>query len=366
MKRRDFISTAGIISSAMLFPFQKLFAQTFSNEDQKIWAELIDYARWCPSPHNVQPWKVKIISFNEAHLYYDPKRLPIIVDGTSSFTTAGMGMFIECLNIAAHPLGYKITFQLQQEKLLDASAKEYKFFAKLFLTGTAEKGLYTRELIKQRKTSRMHYDGRILEPKINLALADVANKHGYNFIYSSDKDLIDYSIDLNNKAVLTRSDDEATCREMQQWIRTTDKEAAEKKDGWWYRCTETPAKMLYNFFYHHEKFTANWKRKKSNHILNKTMRGTANLAWITGPFENRDDWVKAGIMLQQLWLEMTKHNVYMHPFGPVITTPDSKEKFRQKINYDETNGELWFLVRMGYSNEPPRSFRLDTKDILFT
>ncbi|HUS01056.1 MAG TPA: hypothetical protein VMY77_04980, partial [Chitinophagaceae bacterium] len=59
-------------------------------------------------------------------------------------------------------------------------------------------------------------------------------------------------------------------------------------------------------------------------------------------------------------------NVYMHPFGPVITTPDAKEKFRQKINYDESRGELWFLVRMGYSKEPPRSFRLDTKDILFT
>ena len=101
-------------------------------------------------------------------------------------------------------------------------------------------------------------------------------------------------------------------------------------------------------------------------MLNKAMNGTANLAWISGPFENRNDWVNAGRMLQRLWLEMTRHNVYMHPFGPVITTPDSNEKFKQRINYDENKGTLWFLVRLGYSNEPPRSFRLDTKDIVMT
>jgi hypothetical protein len=365
MKRREFISASGIISTFSFFPFRKLFAQaTIPSNGINTWTELIDYARWCPSPHNVQPWKMKIISAGEAHLYYDPQRLPIIVDGTSSFSTTGMGMFIECLNIAARPMGYKINYELEDEKLLDASSKEFRLFAKLFLSEGNGNTVYDRELIKKRKTSRLHYDARIIEPSIISALTGIAKQHGYDLIYSADKALITYTIDLNNRSVLTRADDKETCKEMQHWIRTTDKEAAEKKDGWWYRCTGTSAKMLYNFFYHHEKFTSRWKKNKSRHILNKTMKGTANIAWITGPFENRNDWVKAGIMLQQLWLEMTKYNVFMHPFGPVITTPDSKEKFKQKINYDEKRGELWLLVRMGYSNEPPRSYRLDVKDIL--
>ncbi|MBD0332240.1 MAG: hypothetical protein ICV66_06255, partial [Chitinophagaceae bacterium] len=81
---------------------------------------------------------------------------------------------------------------------------------------------------------------------------------------------------------------------------------------------------------------------------------------------NRNDWVKAGIMLQRLWLEMTKYNVYMHPLGTIITTEAPLKQFKQKINYDERNGTLWFLIRLGYSDEPPRSFRLETKDILMT
>ena len=367
MKRRDFFGITGLFTGGLLFPFSKLFGKNILQyEDEKIWTELVDYARWCPSPHNVQPWKLKPVSKTEAQLYYDPVRLPFIVDGTSAFTTAGMGMFIECLDIAARPLGYKVIAEHANEKQMDASAKELKHFSKLYLIETNEKGNYDRELIKQRKTSRLQYDGKIIDPSVIKSLINIAGRDGYEFIYSSDKELIDYCIDLNNQSVMIRANESEACVEMQKWIRTNDNEAAEKKDGWWYRCTGISAKMLHNFFYHHERFEGKWKTKRSVHMLNKSMTGTANLAWISGPFENRTDWINAGIMLQRLWLEMTKHNLYMHPFGPVITTQVSKEKFKQRINYNESMGDIWFLIRLGYSDSPPRSFRLDTKDILIT
>jgi hypothetical protein len=70
--------------------------------------ELIGYARWCLPPHNVQPWKVKILSGKKAQLYYDPAQVPEVVDDQTSFTIVGMGMFIECLDIAARPKGYQV------------------------------------------------------------------------------------------------------------------------------------------------------------------------------------------------------------------------------------------------------------------
>ena len=93
------------------------------------------------------------------------------------------------------------------------------------------------------------------------------------------------------------------------------------------------------------------------------MSGTGNLAWISGPFEKRMDWVNAGTMLQRLWLEITKYDVYMHPFGPVITTADAHEKFSRKVNFTHDTNQLWFLIRLGYGKEPPRSFRLEASDI---
>src|SRR5947207_184305 len=222
-----------------------------------------------------------------------------------------MVMFIEWLNIAARPIGLKIIAEHTVEKQMDASAKEFKLFCKLYLIEANENNNYDHELIKQRKTSRLQYDGRVIEPSVITALTNISAQNGYNFIYSADKELIDFSIELNNETILTRSDEKETREEMCKWIRTTDKEAEEKKDGLWYRGTGTSGKMTHNFFFHHERFAKGWKRRESLHILNKTMRGTSNLAWISGPFENRNDWIQAGTMLQRLWLEMTKYNIYM-------------------------------------------------------
>ena len=200
MKRREFFNMAGLFSGAFLFPFTKLFGKNVLHDnDEKIWTELIEYARWCPSPHNVQPWKMKLISKKEAHLYYDPLRIPAVVDDRSSFTTVGMGMFIECLNIAARPMGLKIIAEHTVEKQMDASAKEFKLFCKLYLIETNENNNYDHELIKQRKTSRLQYDGRVIEPSVITALTNISAQNGYNFIYSADKELIDYSIELINK-----------------------------------------------------------------------------------------------------------------------------------------------------------------------
>jgi len=220
------------------------------------------------------------------------------------------------------------------------------------------------QLIKDRRTSRAQYDGRKLPAIVVEQFETIAAAYGYDFVVTSDQDLIGDIIDLNNQTELERSDDKPTMDEMKKWIRTSDKEAADKKDGLWYRCLETHAKVLHNFAYHHERFRYTWKRKIIKNMLNKGMKGTASMAWITGSFNKREAWLNAGTMLQQLWLAMTKKNIYMHPLGTVITTPGAKEKFMKMIDYSQDEEKLWFLVRLGYSEEPQRSYRLTVDDIV--
>src|SRR5215470_6482030 len=117
MKRRDFFSMTGLFTGGLFFPFSKLFGKNIlQNQGEETWAGLVDYARWCPSPHNVQPWKLKPVSKTEAHLYYDPQRIPAVVDDKASFTTTGMGMFIECLNITAANQGMKLIAEHTMER----------------------------------------------------------------------------------------------------------------------------------------------------------------------------------------------------------------------------------------------------------
>ena len=66
-RRRFLKNTVKAILLAIFFnPIKKLLA--YGNDDARLpsWVELIDYARWCPTVHNLQPHQIKIISETEA------------------------------------------------------------------------------------------------------------------------------------------------------------------------------------------------------------------------------------------------------------------------------------------------------------
>src|SRR5262249_6479246 len=103
MKRRLFVRR---ISFAGLPPLLAACAGTFRipldimsaaesgpGEDRDpdgIWREGVAYARWTASPHNVQPWRLRILSPRQGELYYDPRRLLPKTDPTSAFTMMGL------------------------------------------------------------------------------------------------------------------------------------------------------------------------------------------------------------------------------------------------------------------------------------
>ncbi len=61
---------------------------------------------------------------------------------------------------------------------------------------------------------------------------------------------------------------------------------------------------------------------------------------------------------------MTKHGVYLHPFGSIITNETAHQRLRQKFAVDEHENTLWLVMRLGYSELPPRSLRKDLEEII--
>jgi len=363
MNRNQFLRSAGLLTAGFMWPIERLFASS-NRGSANLWPELLEYARWCPSPHNVQCWKLKILDEKRASLYYDPKRIPVIVDSDTSFTIVGMGMFIECLNIAAQSKGWQVQALHEQEGKLNSKAVSDQLFAQLELVPFNGKPICDRDLILKRRTSRLHYDGRQIPDFLIMDLAMNSALFGQHLNVSSDPELVHSIIELNSNVILERADDVPTMEEMRHWIRTNDAEAAEKKDGLWSAANAVSGKLLYNFCYHHERFVHGWKRGMTRKMMNKGMKGTPQMGWIKGPFAKRTDWVNAGIMLQRLWLAMTSQGIYLHPLGTIITTPSAKETFLKKINTTDEHGIVWFLIRLGYSKEPVRSYRLEAKDLL--
>jgi nitroreductase len=77
-----------------------------------VWKTLLETARYAPSPHNVQPWRLRILSDETADLFIEKRRTLPKEDTTGSFIILTMGLFIEALTVVAANSSLKLSFQL--------------------------------------------------------------------------------------------------------------------------------------------------------------------------------------------------------------------------------------------------------------
>lgn len=370
MERRSALRRLGLVTTA---PFLAACAKTFriplatmakpasgagaDRDPDGVWREGAAYARWTPSPHNVQPWRLRILSSTTGELYYDPTRLLPKTDPTSAFTIIGLSMFVEYLSIAVRPRGYEVIADYVA-KPLDYAATKPTLFAQLTLRPCTDAAV-DRLLVLERKTSRLPYDGNPIETVALGALAAIADRHGHRMESSSDHTMVDWTLDLNRFTLFSDLDDPEARGELRKWIRPSDEEAAKKKDGLWSECMRFPGWLFQSFFDSHQKYMGGWRRALTGKLLIHGMRGTRTVAWWSGPFDTAEDWIRCGRVLGQSWLELAGRGIQMHPFGSVITNPSAYAKFVEKIGPAPRPGRAWLLVRLGRSDLAPRSYRLE-------
>jgi hypothetical protein len=335
-------------------------------DPEGIWAEGLSYARWTPSPHNTQPWRLRVVSPTEAEVYYDPRRLLPVTDPTGAFTIMGLAMFVEYLGVALRSHGV-VAANFCGERL-DYTATRPRLFASLTFSDSSDAAppAFDRQLILERKTSRMPYDGRPVENSTMASLRDIATGFGNRLAWSSDKKLVEWVIELNRYTLFADLDDTPSRTELRRWIRTSDEEAAKQGDGLWSHCLRFPGWLLEAFFDQHEKWGRGWRARASGEMLMNGMHGTRTVAWWSGPFETPADWIATGRVLGRSWLELTRVGVGLHPFGSTITNPTAHERLRDRLGMTEGDSRLWLLARLGRSHMPPRSLRIPPEAVLLS
>jgi hypothetical protein len=328
-----------------------------------IWLELLDYARWSASPHNVQPWKVKVLSDKQADIYYLPERLLPVEDPTGCFNTVGLGMLIENLSIAAAKYQLQIK-QLDQPAAFNAKATTPQRFIGLELVKQDRAELLDRELIKRRHTSRIAYDGRLVDRELLQKLSLLAREFEQSFVCSQDPALVEWVLKLNRDTIFYDMEDGAARNEIGDWLRYSTYQAQNKADGLWAYCMGFPGWLLSAFFHHHRLFYLPIIHSLVKASYLRTTNGTRTIGWLSGPFVTPSDWLKAGRMLARLWLTMTENDLYLHPFGSIITNPQSHKRLAEKFLHVEGQSSMWLLMRLGYSTPPPHSLRLPVEALL--
>ena len=328
-----------------------------------MWPELIDLARWAPSPHNIQPWRLRPRSETEAELLYAPDRLLPDTDPAGRFSAVGLGVFIETLAVAAHARSLDVDTELVSDRL-EPTDSEPRTWARLRLVPYDGPRDLDPQVILDRRTSRLPYDGRPVAEDVLAEISAVAASFGHQLETSSDQTFVDWVLGLNRETLFEDLLEPKARREVGSWLRFSEREAATHRDGFSPSALGFPGRLLHAYFRLAPVFELPGLRHAIRALYFRTMRGTRTIAWFTGPFDRQEDWLAAGRMLGRAWLVLTARGVYLHPFGSIITNARANAALQARIAASAPGRMTWLIARLGYSAVPPRSHRLETRELL--
>jgi len=332
------------------------------------WDAILDLARWYPSPHNSQPLRVRVRDARTADLAYDLDRgLPAEPLG-GAFGHVCAGVFVEAVAVAAAARGLDVRAELLPGPLrFDQPGVRRQPLGTLTLVprtaGPAAGPALDPALLLRRRTSRLAYDDRPVLPPALAAAAAAAAAGGHTLRVTADRDLVGRVLDLNQRTLFDDLADDAVRAEIRAWTRTTETAARRTGDGLSARCLGVPGPVLGGFLAAHRLWSTPVLGAVARAVYRRTLRGVPQVGWLTGAFATSDDHVAAGRALLRLWLVLTAHGVWLHPFGSVITNPRAHRAFADLVGEDERDGTAWMLFRLGTGPVPPRSRRRPVADL---
>ena len=327
------------------------------------WLDLVEDARFAPSPHNTQPWRVVPRTAHEAELLAPVDRLLPVEDPDGRFLTAGTGIFLEALDVAAAARRLRLDYEALFPGL-GADAEDPALVARLSLRPRSAEGNLPLELLERRRTSRLPYDGRPAPEPALRKVAAVAERFGHRAFFSSDPRLVRFVLDLNAATLFDDLAEGERRSEIAHWTRRSEDEASQLADGFSPRCLGFPPALISLFLGRHRLCEPRVIRAVLTRIYLRSMRGTATVGWIGGPWSTPAEWLNAGRMLMRFWLTLTAHGLYLQPFGSVITNVTSHARLAERLSVAEGEGKIWLLLRVGFSAEPPRSARRPAAEVV--
>jgi hypothetical protein len=364
--RRSFLKRAGAFALVtILNPAKWVFAGG-PGAKSPTWASLLEYARWSPTVHNLQPHKLKVHSDTEAVLYYDPSRLLPVGDPHGVFATVALGVFMENLSVAAAPHGRTVEV-VELFGPVKMGGTSLQAFARLRIASATRMEPLNRELILSRRTSRKGYDGKVLADSTLEAVRREASSYNHDFLSSSDEQLIDQIVRLNQDTLMEDISSAPMRQELNGLFRYSKEEAAKKADGLWSRCMGFPGAFMRSVFQNHEYWSSGFRKPSVQKLYKSTFKGTATIGWFSGPFSTSEELLQAGRMMARTWLQITKDGAYIQPFGSLITNEGGYRRINELLTHPTgSDKKIWMLFRTGYSPEPARSYRLPVDQILIS
>lgn len=300
--------------------------------------QMLYFASLAGSSHNSQPWKVEVQGDRIIRLYADTSRELPVVDPERRELYVSLGAFIENLTLAAGSMGYACDVKLSNGPQSSA------LVAVIYLDKAPPTG-YDLSLIEKRRTLRNPFKTLFIKEKDvdQLLASDPQRVHFFSALSKEGCYIAQKTIEAYTQQAI-KKDAQA---ELAKWMRFSDKDANEKKDGL------TTAGMqidgISGFFVRH--FLKPEDSKKESFVkagIEKTKKQALNCGgWIviTSSDNFVADWIKVGRLYQQLNLTCVRLKMGFQPMNQLVEEQNFKKEVAAHLSL---NGQLMFVARVGY------------------
>jgi hypothetical protein len=320
-----------------------------------IWESIASLARLAPTPHNTQPFRIRPRTDATADLVGLTDRFLPREDHGNLYVGSAFGIFAATVERAARQFGHTVTVapidDVDPATLTQRGPRVVLGHATV--TGTCEPEQQF-QLLDARRTSRLPYHDRAIDPAALAALTRVAAGYGHRFIAYDDPDVVKPLLRLNAEAIIDNLQLGDEREEIRGWYRTG--KTPEFGDGLWQAPMNQPAWELKSAFLVPSVFRLPVLRQFAVYRYLLTQRGTRSVALICGRFLRWGELYRAGQMLLEFWIEMAQLGVYMQPMGSMLTNPVYSTEIARRFGVDD----CWLVLRLGYSDPPPCAPRLET------
>ncbi len=333
-----------------------------------VWAELLETAIHAPSPHNVQPWRIRVMNELESDLLIDSKRTLPKEDPTASFIILTMGLFIEALSLFAAEKQYRVDYELHHEpewypaQILAAREQVFLPFARLRLVRD-ESVLpfgFDWAMFRKRRTSRISLTPAAVPQDATTALQDLAALWHQRYEEITDARVIERILEQDTRALFHDLNTPDYRDEITSWFRFTDRSSQKHRDGLDYRCMNT-SRFTYWLTAHLPQMLLIPGLRQLFARKYRTQTGIVpTIGILAGPFWQPADAIQTGRFLMRFWLETARRDLYIHPYGNLVTNKDAANWMLAETKIPD----IWLVFKIGFSDEPPKSYRRPVEEVL--
>lgn len=313
--------------------------------------ELIRFATLAPSGHNTQPWKFSIKE-NSILLYPDYSRRLPVVDPDDHALYIGLGCALENLVIAANTLGYGAEvecFPPTDEDCIRVTIDKEKV--------EVDPDLFSA--IGHRQATRSKYDGRPIPQDELEQLRQAGKQEMVRLILFTEKKEIDPIIEFVKEGNRLQFRNKSFVNELIHWIRFTKKDALASGDGL------NSASMGFPFlptwlgrFVISTFATADGEARKAERLI----RGSSGLALFIAESNSKQSWVNVGRSFERVVLKAAALNIRHAHMNMPCEEVEIRAKLQEHLGL--RNEHPLLLLRIGYSDPMPRSYRRPVEDVL--